>query len=102
MVYLIQIPKEITVLKKTIACSLLLAAPLVTADSLLLDGIDIARPTMHLRPARGTTMERVQASFGSPSIQGETVGEPPISRWDYPGFVVFFEHDLVIHTVATP
>ena len=26
--------------------------------------------------------------------------QPPISRWEYPGFVVYFEHNLVIHAVA--
>jgi hypothetical protein len=28
------------------------------------------------------------------------VGDPPITRWEYPGFVVYFEHHLVVHTVA--
>jgi hypothetical protein len=27
------------------------------------------------------------------------VGEPPISSWEYPGMVVFFEYDRVIHAV---
>ena len=29
-----------------------------------------------------------------------TVGQPPITRWDYPHFSVFFEKDRVIHAVA--
>ena len=29
------------------------------------------------------------------------VGKPPISRWEYPGFVVYFEHDHVIHSVVS-
>jgi hypothetical protein len=28
------------------------------------------------------------------------VGEPPISRWDYPAYSVFFEGPFVIHTVV--
>jgi len=28
------------------------------------------------------------------------VGKPPISRWEYPGFVVYFEHEHVIHSVV--
>jgi hypothetical protein len=28
------------------------------------------------------------------------VGEPPISRWVYPQFVVYFEGSYVIHAVA--
>jgi hypothetical protein len=30
------------------------------------------------------------------------VGHPPITRWDYPAYSVFFEHDHVLHTVAHP
>ncbi len=85
-----------------IACSLIAAAPSAIAEGLLLDGIDLARETTHLRPARGTTMERVQAVFGAPSVEQAAVGEPPITRWEYAGFAVYFEHRLVIHAVATP
>ena len=52
------------------------------------------------KPTRGMTQERVQSSFGSPQSKVAAVGEPPISRWEYAGFVVFFEHDRVIHTVT--
>lgn len=52
------------------------------------------------RPARGMSMEKVEATFGAPVSRVPAVGEPPISRWEYPGFVVYFEHQLVIHTVA--
>lgn len=52
------------------------------------------------RPSRGMSMEKVEATFGTPSRREPAVGEPPISRWEYPGFVVYFEHQLVIHTVA--
>ena len=27
---------------------------------------------------------------------------PPITRGEYPGFVVYFEHNKVIHTVVAP
>ena len=52
------------------------------------------------RPARGMSMERVEATFGTPSSRVPAIGEPPISRWEYPGFTVYFEHQFVIHTVA--
>ena len=52
------------------------------------------------RPARGMSMEKVEATFGTPSNRSQAVGEPPITRWEYPGFVVYFEHHLVIHTVG--
>ena len=52
------------------------------------------------RPARGMTMQKVEATYGAPASRVPAVGTPPIARWEYPGFVVFFEHDHVIHTVA--
>ena len=52
------------------------------------------------KPTRGMTQARVEADFGSPSSKGAPVGEPPISRWDYPKFVVFFEYDRVVHAVT--
>lgn len=52
------------------------------------------------RPARGMSMEKVEATFGAPARRVSAVGEPPISRWEYPGFVVYFERNLVIHAVA--
>ena len=27
------------------------------------------------------------------------LGNPPITRWDYPQFSVYFENDRVLHTV---
>jgi hypothetical protein len=46
-------------------------------------------------------MSSVETRFGAPQNRRPAVGEPPITRWDYPGFAVFFEHDRVIHAVAT-
>jgi hypothetical protein len=53
------------------------------------------------RPKRGSTMGEVEKHFGTPVEKHATVGQPPITRWDYAGFSVFFEHDRVIHAVAT-
>jgi hypothetical protein len=52
------------------------------------------------RPTRGMSMEKVEAKFGAPAKRVPAVGEPPIARWEYPGFVVYFEHHLVLHSVA--
>jgi hypothetical protein len=53
------------------------------------------------KPRRGSTMTEVEKHFGAPVEKHPTVGQPPITRWDYSGFSVFFEHDRVIHSVAT-
>ncbi len=50
-------------------------------------------------PARGSTMSSVESRFGAPTTKRGAVGDPPITRWDYPQFSVFFEHDRVIHAV---
>jgi hypothetical protein len=50
-------------------------------------------------PNRGMTMSQVAAKFGTPVTKLAAVGKPPISRWEYPGFVVYFESDHVIDSV---
>jgi len=52
-------------------------------------------------PRRGTSMKAVEARFGSPASRHAAVGSPPITRWDYPGFSVYFEFEHVIHAVAS-
>lgn len=52
-------------------------------------------------PGRGMTMEQVEAKFGSPREKHPEVGDPPIIRWDYPDFSVYFEYQYVINAVAS-
>ncbi|MGB5305152.1 MAG: hypothetical protein WBO06_01505 [Gammaproteobacteria bacterium] len=78
--------------------ALLASAPL-SADVLLLDSIQSA-PAVET-PRRGISMSKVRQQYGEPMAQHGAVGDPPISRWDYNGFSVFFEHDLVLHSVKT-
>jgi hypothetical protein len=52
------------------------------------------------RPKAGMSMSAVESTYGTPSERHGAVGEPPITRWDYPGFSVYFEHETVIHAVA--
>lgn len=63
------------------------------------DQVALADSTVD-RPKRGSTMTEVEKHFGAPAEKHATVGQPPITRWDYAGFSVFFEHDRVIHAVA--
>ena len=72
------------------------------------DVLSIAEPTYKtpnsaegvLRPTRGMTMAQVEAKFGAAAEKRAAIGEPPISRWRYADFDVFFEHNLVIHSVV--
>ena len=52
------------------------------------------------RPARGMTMDQVREQFGAPRDVMGPVGNPPITRWVYPNFVVHFEDEYVIHSAA--
>jgi hypothetical protein len=70
------------------------------ADTLLIDGIAADTQSAAARPKPGMSMTAVESSFGSPAERRGAVGEPPITRWDYSGFSVYFEHDRVIHAVA--
>lgn len=84
---------------------LLLAASAAHADTLLLDGIEMDRPTAEMRPRPGMSMTAVESTYGSPAqrhgaVGGSAEAQPPITRWDYPSFSVYFEHDRVIHAVA--
>lgn len=51
-------------------------------------------------PRRAMTMAQVEHRYGEPRARHDAVGEPPITRWDYAGFSVFFEHDRVLHAVV--
>jgi hypothetical protein len=51
------------------------------------------------RPANGMRMDEVERRFGAPQLRHPPVGEPPIARWVYPAFIVYFEHDRVIYSV---
>lgn len=50
-------------------------------------------------PARGLEMDQVENRFGVPEAKLPAVGEPPITRWIYNGFTVYFEDRYVIHAV---
>ena len=82
---------------------LLLSGP-ATADVLLVDSIQSA-PALQT-PGSGASMASVRQAYGSPLTEYPTVSidggphQPPITRWDYSGFSVFFEHDRVIHSVV--
>ena len=50
-------------------------------------------------PQRGTSMDTVEARLGAPEKRFAAVGDPPITRWVYPQFTVYFEHERVLHSV---
>lgn len=84
--------------KVSLVAALLGAYGMASADTLQMEGATPGQDTS--RPARGMTQDRVEAEFGTPESRIAPVGDPPISRWEYAGFIVYFEYDRVIHAVA--
>lgn len=55
-------------------------------------------------PTRGMTMAQVKAKYGEPlkvlpTRGGSSKFQPPINRWEYGAYIVFFERNHVIHSV---
>ena len=72
----------------------------VLAETLAIDGQVTIKPANVETPQRGSSMEAVEARFGAPANKSGPVGNPPITKWFYPNFVVVFENDKVLHAVV--
>jgi hypothetical protein len=103
---LAQVIKGVTIMLK---CHLMAAgAMLLMALPTQADVLSIAEPTYNtpnseagvLRPTRGMTMQQVEQKFGKAQQQFEPKGTPAITRWQYSQFDVYFENQLVIHSVV--
>lgn len=72
----------------------------VYADVLIIDEVRQAQ-SMQL-PENGISKDEVEAQFGEPMQRRTPVGDPPITRWDYDRYSVYFEYDLVLFSVLAP
>ena len=97
--------KTIALLFAVTAGLALQAAP-ASADTLLIERVQ-AEQGAHV-PKRGTSMAQVEAQFGAPrekfpAISGpnDRKHNPPITRWQYDSFSVYFENSHVIDAVLT-
>lgn len=52
------------------------------------------------RPTLGMSQASVLEQYGEPEQRYAPVGEPPISRWQYNEFTVYFESNIVMHSVV--
>ena len=90
---------------KHIGCCLLFMLGLTftgagMADTLIVESVVSGESIP--QPVRGIHMEQVLSRFGDPLQRNGPVGEPPISWWTYPDFIVYFEHRTVLHSVIPP
>ena len=76
----------------------------VEGDTLLIERVQ--EENQAAMPARGMTMQQVEARYGAPSDRldprgGQKRQWPTINRWTYPAFTVYFEKSRVVDAVAT-
>jgi hypothetical protein len=78
------------------------AAPIPNASTAAPPVSEMTGPSM---PVRGMSMANVEHIFGAPLQKLPAVPDPgsklhpPITRWIYPTYVVYFEYNYVVHTV---
>ena len=79
---------------------LLFVAGAASADVLIIDEVrQVARMEL---PENGQTMTSIESNYGTPGRRHQAVGDPPITRWDYDNYSVYFEHELVLVSVLHP
>ena len=91
---------------KSVSCSLvLLLAGTTHIQSSIAEEIRIpvveqskVQPAVDM-PAKGMSKARVKSLFGEPLEEVPAKGQPPISRWKYQEFTVYFDSNTVIHCV---
>ncbi len=89
------------IVSAVLATGAVVFAPICRADIVASDDGITVRDAGIAAPARGMTMAQVAGKFGDPVTKVPAVGKPPISRWEYSSFVVYFEGDHVIHAVVS-
>ena len=85
-----------------LGCALLPPAMPAGADTLLIQRAKAA--AQENLPQRGASMAAVESEFGAPDRKhaptgGGSASTPPITRWDYPTFSVYFENSHVVNSV---
>lgn len=91
----------------------LIAATLALAAAPLLLPVPAHAETLKMKvkqeqgmnlPKRGMTMAQVKREYGAPlkvlpTRGGSSKFQPPIHRWEYAKYIVYFEYRHVIHSV---
>ncbi len=76
----------------------LMSQPVLACDELTIPGHD-SISQKQVMPGRGISMEAVLGEFGEPDERFVPVGEPPITEWVYGSFRVYFEYEVVLHSI---
>ena len=87
---------------KLISLCLLLISTLCQAENIIIPvGSQANQQQPITLPDKGMDKDSVKARFGEALEKTAASGEPPISRWIYADFSVYFENETVIHSVIT-
>jgi hypothetical protein len=85
-------------LKFLALCALLTAWVVpASADVLLIE--EVRERMQRDLPENGLSTAEVEERYGAPTSRGRPVGDPPITRWTYDDYSVYFEYDVVIDSV---
>jgi hypothetical protein len=84
-----------------LACAPLLLPATAHAESLR---VKVKQEQHYNMPMRGMTMDQVKRQYGAPlkvlaTRGGSSKHQPPIHRWEYSNYIVYFEYSHVIHSV---
>jgi hypothetical protein len=93
-------------LKFLLGSTLLVTGLVMGASTLHAESLTLEKTTVRARtgPERGLSMSQVEKRYGAPDAKlppagGDTPLHPVINRWKYDGFTVYFERNIVIHSV---
>ncbi|WIG55825.1 MAG: hypothetical protein OJF61_001613 [Rhodanobacteraceae bacterium] len=97
---------------KRIATSLIAATLALASAPLLLPApahaeslrVKVKQEQQYNMPRRGMSMDQVKREYGAPlkvlaTRGGGSKHQPPIHRWEYANYIVYFEYSHVIHSV---
>jgi len=96
-------------LKFVVGSASLIAASLLLVSAVHADALDVRKNAQMSRaaglPTRGLSMAQVEQRYGAPVEKLPTAGgdaplHPPINRWRYNGYTVYFERNRVITAVV--
>lgn len=87
-----------------VSVSLLSTAAFAEGDTLLIQRVQMEKSAQ--LPTRGSSMAQVESKFGAPAQKfaaiagpGPRRNNPPITRWQYANFNVYFEYNHVVDAV---
>jgi hypothetical protein len=76
----------------------ILIQPVGAGDTLVIPG-HTANGDRQVLPRRGISMDAVLSKFGEPDDRYGPIGDPPITEWVYGTFRVYFEYEIVLHSI---